>query len=320
MFPITQAAGRLARGPRASCRECHGGEGPAHRGRRKAVRCVCGLGRRVISQIADISGDPIRVPADAAGRTVLFFISSRTRMMVKRPAVGAEGFVLDHYDRAAIDNHLNFVGEKLLGALAKTPPYAVFSDSLEVERSDWTPNFLAEFQKRRGYDLTPYLPALAVDIGPEDRRYPPRLGPDAHRTGQRKLPDADPRMGQRAWHAVPLADLRHAAGESIEQRAGGSARRRRLAMAAGFVRALGFFGEPSLRASGDFVGNMDMAAFARLPRHAARHEGRGGHAFSRRHQSVDRPRLALFAAASRRAGMAILCGRRVQRSQSRGGW
>jgi hypothetical protein len=34
-----------------------------------------------------------------------------------------------------------------------------------VERSDWTPNFLAEFQKRRGYDLTPYLPALAGDIG-----------------------------------------------------------------------------------------------------------------------------------------------------------
>ena len=33
--------------------------------------------------------------------------------------------------------------------------------------SDWTPNFLAEFQKRRGYDLTPHLPALAADIGPE---------------------------------------------------------------------------------------------------------------------------------------------------------
>jgi hypothetical protein len=97
----------------------------------------------------------------------LLFISSRTRMKVKRPAVGAEGFVLDHYDRAAIENHLQFVGEKLLGALAQTPPYAVFSDSLEVERSDWTQNFLSEFQQRRGYDLTPYLPALAVDIGPK---------------------------------------------------------------------------------------------------------------------------------------------------------
>jgi hypothetical protein len=113
-------------------------------------------------------GDAIALPADSRDRTALFFISSRTRMMVKRASVGAEGFVLDHYDRSAIDAHLNLVGEKLLGALAKTPPYAVFSDSLEVERSDWTPNFLAEFQKRRGYDLTPYLPALAgIEIGPK---------------------------------------------------------------------------------------------------------------------------------------------------------
>ena len=50
-------------------------------------------------------------------------------------------------------------------AFGKNPPHAIFSDSLEVERSDWTGDFLQEFQKRRGYDLTPYLPALAGDIG-----------------------------------------------------------------------------------------------------------------------------------------------------------
>ncbi len=164
--PITQAAGRLrvdrvpvpanaaeVRAPRI---------GPGEK--LFAVFVGAGSDYRAIPQI---SGDPIPVPADRADRTALIFISSRTRMMVKRPAVGAEGFVLDHYDRAAIDNHLKTVGEKLLGALSNTPPYAVFSDSLEVERSDWTPNFLAEFQKRRGYDLTPFLPALAVDIGPK---------------------------------------------------------------------------------------------------------------------------------------------------------
>jgi hypothetical protein len=81
-------------------------------------------------------------------------------MMVKRAAVGAEGFVLDHYDRAALDTHLKFVGEPMLKALAATPPKSIFSDSLEVQGSDWSPNFLEEFQKRRGYDLKPYLPAL----------------------------------------------------------------------------------------------------------------------------------------------------------------
>jgi hypothetical protein len=164
-IPITQAAAKLrvdrvsvpANGTEVKAPKIGPGE--------KLFAAFVGSGENY-AQVQEISGDPIRVPADSSERTALLFISSRTRMMVKRPAVGAEGFVLDHYDRAAIENHLQFVGEKLLGALAQTPPYAVFSDSLEVERSDWTPNFLAEFQKRRGYDLTPDLPALAVDIGP----------------------------------------------------------------------------------------------------------------------------------------------------------
>ena len=97
----------------------------------------------------------------------LFFIASHTRQTVKRPAMGAEGFVLDHYSRAAIDTHLKAVGEKLLDAVPKNVPHAIFSDSLEVYNSDWTGDFLAQFQKRRGYDLAPYLPALYQDIGPK---------------------------------------------------------------------------------------------------------------------------------------------------------
>jgi hypothetical protein len=50
-------------------------------------------------------------------------------------------------------------------AFGANPPYSVFSDSLEVFASDWTPDMLTEFQRRRGYDLTPYLPALVGDIG-----------------------------------------------------------------------------------------------------------------------------------------------------------
>ena len=100
-------------------------------------------------------------------RRLLFFISSRTGMMVKRPAAGAVGFVLDHYDSAAIENHLHAVGDRLLSAFGENPPYAVFSDSLEDYASDWTPDLLAEFQRRRGYDLTSLLPALVGDFGPD---------------------------------------------------------------------------------------------------------------------------------------------------------
>ncbi|MGE0104150.1 MAG: glycosyl hydrolase [Blastocatellales bacterium] len=120
------------------------------------------------TELKEIRDGAVRLPAEpGSGDEVFFFISSRTGMMVKRPAVGAEGFVLDHYDRRAIDGYLRDVGDKLVGAFGSNPPFAVFCDSLEVFNSDWTGDYLEQFRRRRGYDLKPYLPALAADIGPE---------------------------------------------------------------------------------------------------------------------------------------------------------
>jgi hypothetical protein len=106
------------------------------------------------------------IPATGS-HEVLFFISSRTGMQVKRPAVGAEGFVLDHMNRAATDSYLKTVGDRLLKPLGSNTPYSIFCDSLEVYNSDWSNDFLEEFQKRRGYDLKPHLPALVNDMGAE---------------------------------------------------------------------------------------------------------------------------------------------------------
>jgi len=106
-------------------------------------------------------------PASDQPRKLVCFIASRTGMMVKRPSIGAEGFVLDHYDPAAVQNHLHAVGDRLLSAFGDHPPYAVFSDSLEDYGSDWSPALLDEFERRRGYDLRPHLLALIEDIGPE---------------------------------------------------------------------------------------------------------------------------------------------------------
>jgi hypothetical protein len=106
----------------------------------------------------DLSGGPIE--AGAGTGTALFFISSHTLQKVKRPAAGAEGYVLDHFSRAAIDEHLTDVATPLVNAFGEYPPYSVFSDSLEVYGSDWTSELPAEFAKRRGYDLIPHLPEL----------------------------------------------------------------------------------------------------------------------------------------------------------------
>jgi len=115
-----------------------------------------------------IENQAIELPVEIDGpREVLFFISSRTGMMVKRPAVGAEGFVVDHYDTAAVEEYQKKVGDRLMQAFGANPPYAVFCDSLETYLSNWTGDFLEEFRKRRGYDLQPYLPALMFNMGPK---------------------------------------------------------------------------------------------------------------------------------------------------------
>jgi hypothetical protein len=118
-------------------------------------------------QVSTITNDRLQIspPLELASHAI-FFIASRTGMTVKRAAIGAEGFVLDHYDRNAIETHLHAVGDRLLQAFGDHPPYAVFSDSLEDYGSNWTGDLIEQFRARRGYDLTPYLPALIGDAGP----------------------------------------------------------------------------------------------------------------------------------------------------------
>lgn len=112
------------------------------------------------------AGDAQPMPATLAPsntpRVALVFIASHTRQQVKRAAVGAEGFVLDPFSAKAVRTHLDKVGEPMLSAFGSTPPYAIFSDSLEAYGADWTPTLPEEFRKRRGYDLIAHLPELYV--------------------------------------------------------------------------------------------------------------------------------------------------------------
>jgi len=121
-----------------------------------------------LSELSDVHDGAVWLPDGLSGSyEVLFFSAGRTGMQVKRPAVGAEGYVLNHLDAAAAERYLKNVGDRLMQAFPTDRPYAVFCDSLEVYNQDWTPDFLEEFKQRRGYDLKPYLPALIADIGPK---------------------------------------------------------------------------------------------------------------------------------------------------------
>jgi hypothetical protein len=113
-----------------------------------------------------VSGNSAALTASSSPRVAVFFIQSHTKQQVKRAAVGAEGWVLDPFSHDAVATHLKAVGEPLVKAFGATPPYAIFSDSLEAYGSDWTPKLPEEFKKRRGYDLIPHLPELVAGGSP----------------------------------------------------------------------------------------------------------------------------------------------------------
>ena len=117
----------------------------------------------------EIRGSTAMLPSDLHGATQVTFytIGAAGLMQVKRAAYGGEGYIIDHYSLDVIGKFIKEVAEPAIQACGTNPPYAVFCDSLEVAGENWTPNLLAEFQKRRGYDLKPLLPALFGDFGPK---------------------------------------------------------------------------------------------------------------------------------------------------------
>jgi hypothetical protein len=139
-----------------------------------------------------------------AGQWVLFsFIQAPTLQTVEGGAGIGTQWVLDHLKRQALDRQIEAVGEagkRYFGEDFGKSLRAIFCDSLEVtaESMYWTDGFLSEFQKRRGYDLTPYLP-LVKHPGESDpgEEYP-------------SLPFFDdPEIGERVRHDywVTVSDL-----------------------------------------------------------------------------------------------------------------
>jgi hypothetical protein len=100
------------------------------------------------------------------------FVTGPTRMQVKRPALGGEGLVLDHYQAENARRYL----ERVVGPMLEAAPglvESVFCDSLEVYGANWTADLPKAFLRRRGYSLIAHLPELFDAIAPNspDVRY-----------------------------------------------------------------------------------------------------------------------------------------------------
>ncbi len=93
----------------------------------------------------------------------------KTRQQVKRAAPGGEGYVVDHFDKAAVKRYLDRF-DKAFAASKVEYPGVFFNDSYEVYQADWTPDLLEEFYKRRGYRLEEYFPEFLDSNRPEITR------------------------------------------------------------------------------------------------------------------------------------------------------
>jgi hypothetical protein len=154
-------------------------------------------------ELPEFRGGEVLVPTGTANE-VAFFISSRTKTQVKRPSAGAEGYVLDHYNRAATEAYVAKVGERLLEAFDGAPPYAIFCDSLEVFQSDWTPGFLREFEATAAGDFPLVVNGRAAEIwvDPAEAEVVRIRSPGGrYRTGQR--PEAGGKNGGHRYGERP---------------------------------------------------------------------------------------------------------------------
>ncbi len=105
---------------------------------------------------------------DVPSGTWQLFVFGSVPTLQKVNAGGGEGpqFVMDHMSSEAFTAHAKRVGDDAIPFIGKyfgNGIRAVFCDSLEVQAYlFWSDDFLAEFRRRREYDLLPYLPILKV--------------------------------------------------------------------------------------------------------------------------------------------------------------
>lgn len=124
-----------------------------------------------ISEVIDVTdkfdGDTIQLQIPEGKHVVYAMIRFDSFAQVINGAPGAAGSILNHMDSKAVRKYLDHMADTIE---AKTGPLsghlrAFFVDSMELEGNNWTTDFAQEFQKRRGYDLMPWLPLTMFKVG-----------------------------------------------------------------------------------------------------------------------------------------------------------
>jgi hypothetical protein len=117
-----------------------------------------GKATEITDKISADGGVDWTAPADV---TIYAVSQKPSGQKVKRPAPGGEGWMLNPAYPQAMTNWLKWF-DTAFANYSGSKPMAVFQDSYEY-RTDWSPDFFAQFEKLRGYRLQTELPALFMD-------------------------------------------------------------------------------------------------------------------------------------------------------------
>ncbi|MCS7023497.1 MAG: glycosyl hydrolase [Bryobacteraceae bacterium] len=109
------------------------------------------------------SQDRLRWDAPPGQWTILRYVAMNTGERLKVPSPNSDGWATDHLNPEATRAHL----EHVLGRLRTVFPDLrasglrhLYLPSYEVVGHIWSPGFLADFRRLRGYDFAPYLPVV----------------------------------------------------------------------------------------------------------------------------------------------------------------
>ena len=120
-----------------------------------------------VKDISDkITGESIKCQIPEGKYVLYALVRIKGFMQVIQGAPGAGGPVLNHYNEEAVKKYLSHMSLTITEKLGSLSQHirAFFCDSLELEGANWCEDMPAEFQKRRGYDLVPWLPFLLYKV------------------------------------------------------------------------------------------------------------------------------------------------------------
>ena len=99
--------------------------------------------------------------------TIMRFVCANTGAPLRLPSPNSGGLAIDHFNSEATRAHFDYmIGllRKEIGDFKNTALKQMYVCSYELSGSTWTPDFLEQFETRRDYDMTRYLPVLSGSV------------------------------------------------------------------------------------------------------------------------------------------------------------